>query len=186
MNKDADSAHVIRNRIKIIEGTEFNTLWGIIDAESDKQHLIQDLGNPYSRPWAAAYVLGEVGGAPALHKTTLRLSSSHESIHFLTAKLAFHLTARYIGIQSEGEPTVTQINTNTGQMTEVSARECPDPDIYERLMLRRRQANEYFVPVNPVTIRDLKAHLSEIPDDFIPMPKQELLEWTDHIPVNRS
>lgn len=184
MNKDADSAHVIRNTIKIIEGPKFDTLWGIIDSESNKQHLIQDLDNLYSRPWAAAYVLGEVGGAPALSETTLRLSPSYRSMHFLTAKLAFHLTTRYIRIQSEGEPTVTQINTNTGEMTQVPARQCPDPEVYERIVLRRQQANEYFVPVSSLIIKDLKTRLSEVPDDFIPMPKQELLEWIEHIPFS--
>lgn len=183
-NKNADSAHVIRNTIKIVEGPKFETLWEIIDTEGDKQHIVQDLDNPYSRPWAAAYLLGEIGGAPALSETTQRLSPSHQSIHFLTAKLAFHLTTRYMQIQSEGEPTVTQINTNTGEMTQVPARQCPDPEVYERIVLRRQQANEYYVPVNSLIIRDLKTRLSEIPDDFIPMPKQELLEWIEHIPFS--
>lgn len=185
-NKEADSAHVIRNTIKIMEGPDFATLWEIIDAESDTAALIEGSDNPFSLPWAAAYVLGEVGGALALSETTKRLSPVHIPRHFLTAKIAFHLTLRYLRVQFEGEPTVMRIDIETEEMTEVPARECPDPVIYERAMLRRRQANEYFVPVSPMVIRCLKSHLSAISEDFIPISKQELFQYIDAIPTQEE
>jgi hypothetical protein len=145
-NKRADSAHVIRNTIKEIEGKNFPILWGCIDRETDTNRLIGAIEDPYSKTWAAAYVLGEVGGAPALSNVTERLTSFHTARHFLTAKLAFHLVMRYMQIQKAGEPTITEMDVKTGRTIEIPTR-IRHPDIYQRQMLRRKQENEYFVPV---------------------------------------
>jgi hypothetical protein len=184
-SKQADSAHVIRNTIKEIEGPEFPTLWGLIDSESNTNRLVGTIDDPFSATWAAAYVLGEIGGAPALSNTTTRLSTADAPRHFLTAKLAYHLVVRYMQIQSEGEPTVTEFDTETGQRINVPTR-ARYPDVYERQMLRRQQANELFVAVQPRMLVYLKAHLAKIPDNFIPIPKRELFRYIERLPTSDS
>jgi hypothetical protein len=181
-NKKADSAHVIRNTIKLIEGEEFHTLWSLIDRETDTNHLIGTIDDPLSKPWAAAYVLGEIGGAPALNNVTGRLTPNHATRHFLTAKLAFHLIVRYIQIENLSEPTVTEIDAQTGITTEIATK-TRYPDKYQRQMLRREQENEYFVPVKRYMLLYLKSHLSKIPDNFIPLSKQEIFAYIDRIPI---
>ena len=60
------------------------------------------------------------------------------------------------------------------------------PDVYERQMLRRRQANEYFTPVDPLMVVYLKTHLNRIPDIYYPMPKAQLLKYCDHVGENAT
>ena len=43
-NKQADSCHVIRNTIKIIDGPTFPNLWQFITSECDQQRLIDTGG----------------------------------------------------------------------------------------------------------------------------------------------
>ncbi|MGH8501470.1 MAG: hypothetical protein ACREVE_03190 [Gammaproteobacteria bacterium] len=181
-NKKADSAHVLRNAVKDIDGPGFPILWSIIDLVKSQDELVSTIDDHRSLPWAAAYVLGELGGAQALSETTKRLSTAHMQLHFLTAKLAFHLTARYLQILNEQEPTVTELDIKTGQTVTVPTK-MRYPDIWQREMLRRTQANEYFVPVESLMLRYLKGHLSRVSDNFVPLPKRDLFNYVDHIPT---
>jgi len=182
-NKQADSCHVIRNTIKIIDGPTFLNLWQFITSESDQQHLINTVDDPYSVPWAAAFVLGEIGGKAALSETTGKLANPR--IPYLLVRLAMHLVVRYLQIVSEEEPQVEEMDVKTGQVQPVPAKE-RYPYMYERQMLRRRQANEYFTPVDPLMIVYLKSHLNRIPDTYYPMPKAQLLKYCDYLPTQKE
>ena len=182
-NKQADSCHVIRNTIKIIDGPTFPNLWQFITSGSDQQHLINTVDDPYSLPWAAAFVLGEIGGKAALSETTGKLANPY--IPYLWVRLAMHLVVRYLQIQSEEEPHVEEMDVKTGEVRRVPARE-RYPDVYERQILRRRQANEYFTPVDPLMVVYLKSHLNRIPDTYYPMPKAQLLKYCDYLPTQKE
>jgi 2-methylcitrate dehydratase PrpD len=182
-NKQADSCHVIRNTIKIIDGPAFPYLWQFIAAESDQQRLINTVDDPHSLPWAAAFVLGEIGGKPALSETTGKLANP--TIPYLWVRIAMHLVVRYLQILSEEEPQVEEMDVKTGAMMRFPAKD-RYPDVYERQMLRRRQANEYFTPVDPVMVPYLKAHLNRIPETYYPMSKAELLKYCDHLPTQKE
>jgi len=182
-NKQADSCHVIRNTIKIIDGPAFPSLWQFITAEADQQHLINTVDAPYSLPWAAAFVLGEIGGNPALCKITEELANP--TIPYLWVRIATHLVIRYLQILSEEEPLVEEMDVKTGAMMRFPAKD-RYPDVYERQMLRRRQANEYFTPVDPVMVSCLKARLNQIPETYYPMPKEQLLKYCDFLPTQKE
>jgi hypothetical protein len=49
-NKAADSCHVIRNTLKVLDGPQFGILWSFIDDEKDFEKLIRDIDEPYSLP----------------------------------------------------------------------------------------------------------------------------------------
>jgi 2-methylcitrate dehydratase PrpD len=159
-NKQADSCHVIRNTIKIIDGPAFASLWQFITTESDQQRLINTVDDPYSLPWAAAFVLGEIGGKAALSETTGKLANPNTP--YLWVRIAMHLVVRYVQILSEEEPQVEEMDVKTGVLGRFPAKD-RYPDVYERQMLRRQQANEYFTSVDPVMVLYLKAHLSRLP-----------------------
>src|SRR6266853_1440723 len=50
-NKEAFSAHVIRNAIKTIDVPDFSMCWNIIDAEKDARQLVQRLEDFFYAPW---------------------------------------------------------------------------------------------------------------------------------------
>jgi len=182
-NKQADSCHVIRNTIKTIDGPVFTSLWQFIDSEPDQQRLINTVDDPYSLPWAAAFVLGEIGGKPALSKTTGKLASS--TLPYLWIRIVMHLVVRYLKIISEEEPQVEEMDVKTGTMMRFPAKD-RFPDVYEREMLKRQQANEYFTPVDPAMVPYLKAHLNRIPETYYPMPKAQLLTYCDYMPTQKE
>ena len=51
-NKEAFSAHTVRNAIKIIDAPDFPLCWSIIDAEKDAGQIIQRLEDFSYTPWA--------------------------------------------------------------------------------------------------------------------------------------
>ena len=77
------------------------------------------------------------------------------------------------------------MDVKTGAMMRFPAKD-RYPDVYERQMLRRRQANEYFTPVDPVMVPYLKAHLNRIPENYYPMPKAQLLKYCDYLPTQKE
>jgi hypothetical protein len=105
--------------------------------------------DPYSLPWAAAFVLGEIGGKAALSGITGKLANPN--IPYLWIRIAMHLVVRYLQILSEEEPQVEEMDVKTGALRHFPAKD-RYPYMYERQMLRRRQANEYFTPVDPVMV----------------------------------
>jgi len=178
-NKQADSCHVIRNTIKAMDGPSFTVLWQLVESEPDQRRLIESVDDPYSLPWASAFVLGEIGGREALSRTTGKLAAS--STPYLWVRLAMHLIVRYMQIPSEDEPQIEEMDMKTGKVERFAAKE-RYPDVYERQMLRRRQANEYFTPVDPRMVAYLKSRLSRIPEAYFPLPKAQLVQYCGYLP----
>lgn len=184
-NKEAFSAHVLRATIATLDGPEFRILWSTIDSENDSQRLLQEMENPLHLPWAAAYVIGEVGGATALRAASLRLSPQHQARHFLIVRVVSHLVVRYLMIQNEGVVTSTIIDLKTREVTRhdpVSA----ESEAYKMERLRRKQANEYFTPVELRDINELKAGLDRIPDSLLNIKRQVFLGSINKVPTRAS
>lgn len=181
-NKKADSAHVIRNAIKEVEGTEFKTLWKLIDGVKNHSDLVSDIDNPYSKPWGAAYIIGEMGGAGALEETCARLTTRHDPRYYLLTRLATHLLVRYSRIRYQGEPTITIKDVKTGKSSKVRTREF-DLELYERQMLRRKQEDEYFVPVEMKLMEKLNRRMSRLPQRVVPGTMSEIRKLMSNVPV---
>lgn len=135
-NKDADSAHMIRQTIKKIDGPELKTLWDIIDNIDPSEDLTQSIADPYSMTWAACYVLGEVGGIKALHGLSLRLTAEYSHLYYLTVRMLSQLLIRYLKAIDPEEPLMNQLDFDTNRVTQVPIRRIPEE--YNRIMLRRR------------------------------------------------
>ena len=181
-NKKADSAHVIRNTIKEIEGPGFKTLWKLIDNEKSKKNIVTNANNPYYEPWAAAYIIGEIAGAYGLQDTCDRLTTLHSPRHYLLVRLATHLLVRYNRIRYQGDPTITIKDVATGKSSTVHTRDY-DLELYNRQMLRRKQENEYFVPVEREVLEKLEQRLSMLPPMLIPGAMSEIKEMMYNVPV---
>lgn len=181
-NKKAFSAHVVRDAIKRIDGPEFPLLWRMIDGESDTRRILDGLDNPFYLPWAAAFILGEIGGASALHQAALRLAAEHKVRHYMIVRIASHLVVRYLSIPTERGPTMTLIDLKTGAQTPGVPMSEDSPQ-YKMEMQKRSESNELFVPVGAQTLRDLKARLACIPDSIFNVEKREFLSAIDRIPV---
>ena len=145
-NKKAFSAHVVRDAIKRIDGPEFRLLWQIVDGESDTQRILDGLDDPFYLPWAAAFILGEVGGASGLRGAAVRLGAEHIVRHYMIIRITSHLVIRYLSIQSEHEPTMTTIDLKTGEKTSGVPTSAGSPH-YQMEMRRRSESNELFTPV---------------------------------------
>jgi len=172
-NKRADSCHVIREAIKRNDGTELPTLWEVIAAVSDPDSLPAEIDDHYSLPWSAAYVLGEIGGRPALGKVTGKLELPDPGWQYLFVRIAMHLLVRYAHVMNPEEPEVEGVDVHTGRAFRRLMREAA-PDLYERTMLRRRQENELFVPVDPGLLPDLIRNISAIDDSILPCDRNQL------------
>lgn len=181
-NKKAFSAHVVRDAIKRIDGQEFRFLWQIVDGESDTQRILDGLDDPFYLPWAAAFILGEVGGASGLRGAAVRLGAEHSVRHYMIVRITSHLVIRYLSIQSEREPTMTTIDLKTGERTSGVSTSAESPH-YQMEMLRRSESNELFMPVEEQTLLDLKARLARIRDSIFNIEKQQFLSAIDKIPV---
>ena len=93
-NKEAYSAHVVRHAIKMSDGPQLPTLWALIDAETDSGAIREKMEDFTYLPWAAGFIIGEVGGAHAFAETTQRLSLDHAARHYLLVPLLSHLVVR--------------------------------------------------------------------------------------------
>ena len=87
MNKEAFSAHVVRNTIKLIDAPSFGFLWQMIDLELDAPRIQEHFEDLFYPPWAGAFILGEIGGAPAFEQTVGRLNP-----HLLPRRSSCRLT----------------------------------------------------------------------------------------------
>ena len=180
-NKEAFSAHVLRNAIKTIDAPTFPFSWSIIDAETDTDRLVRRLEDFSYAPWALAYILGEIGGHGALRGASMRLRPEHSVRHFMIVRLTSHLLVRYLAIQDYKPPTMTVIDVKTGEMT----RGLPMGDLlpsHKMEMLRRSQADELFTPIAPTLIQELRKGLASIPDNLFNMPRELLLRGLDQVP----
>jgi hypothetical protein len=183
-NKKAFSAHVLRETIKKIDGSNFRLLWNIIDSETDAQVVNEGLNNPFYLPWAAVWVLGEIGGINALTQATARLGPEHAVRLHLIISLISHATTRYHRIQEEGLVTQTFIDLKTGAISSGNPT-AADSETYKMEMLRRRQANEYFTPLESETIADLTNGLAAILNYPTAISAQMLMASVQKLPIRR-
>jgi len=174
-NKSAFSAHVIRNAIKLSDGPEFRTLWSFIDTESDARAIVERMDDFDYIPWAATFILGEVGGAHVFASTTARLTPPHQPRYHLLVRLLSHIVVRYLQIAEDTKPQSTMIDLNTGEATKVAT----TGPAYEMEMTKRTQANEYFTPLSAAIVADAKRKLQSIPDSVFNYPKPQFLHALD-------
>lgn len=165
-----------------MDGPQLNMLWSFIGEEKDHEKLIKEVDNPYSLPWAAAYVLGEVGGMPALSTVTGKLNKKELGMQYLYVRVAFHLIVRYLKILNQEEPSIETMDVKTGRVEKRPTREVAS-DMLERQLLRRKQADEYFTEVEPEMLMYLKRNLERLPEQIFPAPKQQLIQYLDYIPT---
>jgi hypothetical protein len=180
-NKDAFSAHVVRNTIKTIDAPDFPLSWSIIDSEKDAGQLIQHLEDFCYAPWAAAFILGEIGGAGALRGVAARLSPDHSARHYMIVRITSHLLIRYLKIQAPKPVTMTVIDLKTGEMKKgvPAAENSPN---YRMEMLRRSQADELFAPLERSLVEDIRAKLGRIPDQVLNCTRDQFNRALDQVP----
>jgi len=184
-NKEAFSAHVVRNAIKTIDAPVFPLSWSVIDAETDPNQLARRLEDFTYAPWAVAYILGEIGGHGALRGASLRLSSEHASRHYMIVRIISHLLVRYLKIKAYKPPTLTMIDLKTGEMTRGLPQAEHSP-AHKMEMLRRSQADELFTPLDPRLIQELKRGLTSVPDKILNLPREDFLCALDQIPKRNA
>ena len=179
-NKDAFSAHVVRQAIKLSDGSELKTLWSCIDLEFDSSAIVKRMDDLSYPPWAAAFIIGEVGGATAFTEATHRLTPSHSARHYLIVRLLCHVMVRYLSIEKESEPQTTFIDLTTGDSETFLSRYISRPT-FDMTRRKRSEANELFTPLTRAAIQDVKTRLQSLPDSIFNYPKHDFLRALDHI-----
>jgi len=180
-NKEAISAHIVRHTIKTIDQPDFSFIWSVIDGETDAGRIIERLEDFSYLPWAVTYVLGEIGGAPALRAAAARLTPEHSVRHYLIVRLASHLVVRYLKIGAAKPPTITMIDVKTGEMTR-GLPAGPDSPHYKMEMRKRSEADELFTPVEASLAADLKTRLSRIPDHILNLKREVFYDAIEKLP----
>jgi hypothetical protein len=180
-NKEAFSAHVVRNALKTIDAPDFALSWSIIDAEKDAGQLIQRLEDFYYAPWAVAFVLGEIGGAGALRGAAARLGQEHAARHYMIVRIISHILIRYLKIQSPKPATMTMIDLKTGEMTRGIPVE--EGSQQQQMETRRRvEADELFTPLDPALAQSIKTRLAGIPDKLLNCSRDQFDALLDRVP----
>ena len=177
-NKKAFSAHYLRCAIRRNEGTPLRSLWSFIDAETDSRALVERMDDYSYLPWAATFIIGEIGGAPAFAATAERLTAPHQPRYHLLVRLFSHIVIRYLQIAKPEEPTGTIIDINTGEKRSIPLREIGG-HAYENELRKRSQADEFFTPLSASSVADAKRRLQLIPDTYFNIAKPEFLHAID-------
>jgi len=177
-NKEAISAHVVRNTIKAIAGPNFHSLWSFIDAENDAVSIVERMDDFTYLPWAATFILGEIGGSDAFVATTARLKPPHQARYHLLVRLLSHILVRYFQIAEPAEPTATIIDVETGERKTILLRDLGG-NAYQTRLTRQSEADEYFTPLFANTVADAKRQLQVIPDSFFSIQKPQFLHALD-------
>jgi hypothetical protein len=180
-NKEAFSAHAVRNAIKTIDAPDFPLCWSIIDAEKAAEQIVHRLEDFHYAPWAVAYVLGEIGGAGALRGIAVRLGQEHSARHYMIVRIASHILVRYLKIQSPKPVTMTMIDVNTGEMTKGIPAGENSPQ-HKMEMRRREEADEYFTSVDPSVANGIKTRLAVVPDKLLNCTRDQFNALLDRIP----
>lgn len=180
-NKEAFSAHVVRNALKTIDAPDFALSWSIVDAEKDAGQLIQRLEDFYYAPWAVAFVLGEIGGIGALRGVAARLGQEHSARHYMIVRILSHLLVRYLKIQSPKPVTMTMIDLKTGEMTKGIAAGESSPQ-HQMEMRRRTEADQLFMPLEPSLTQSIKTRLAGIPDKLLNCSRDQFDALLDRVP----
>lgn len=184
-NKEAFSAHILRNAIKTIDVPDFTLSWQLIDPETDTRHLVEHFEDFSYVPWAVAFVLGEIGGAGALRGAAARLGPEHAARHYMIVRIMSHLLVRYLKIQAAKPPTMTMIDVNTGEMTRGVSFGESSPS-YKMEMLRRSQADELFTPIEPSLLHDIGNKLERIPDRLLNLTRDDFYRVLDKVPKRHA
>lgn len=184
-NKDAFSAHIVRQAAKQSDGSQLRAMWSFIDSETDSTALVQRMEDFSYLPWAAAFIIGEVGGAFAFEQATERLTPSHSARHYLIVRLLSHVMVRYLSIEKEAEPKTTFIDLQTGEQETLLSRYTARPE-FDMARRRRAEANELFTPLSRQAVQDAKTRLQSIPDALLNYPKPDFLHALDCIYKRRA
>jgi hypothetical protein len=179
-NKAAFSAHVVRQAVKQCDGPQLAVLWNCIDAETNSTAIIQRMEDFAYLPWAAAFIIGEVGGAFAFTQATKRLGPSHSARHYLIARLLSHVVVRYLGIEKESEPQTTFIDLKTGEQETLLSRYVARPQ-FDMARRKRTESNELFTRLTRTSIQEAKTGLTLLPDEVLNYPKPDFLHALDCI-----
>ena len=175
-NKDAISAHVVRYAVAVSDGPEFRRVWSYIDAEGDATAITERMDDFNYLPWAAAFILGEIGGASAFLGASDRLMLAHAARHYLLVRLLSHVVVRYLQISQAAEPTGTMVDVQTGEVTRIAIPRGPS---YDMELRKRTESNRYFTPLSAAAVADAKRRLQTIPDSVFNHPKPQFLHALD-------
>lgn len=185
MNKAAYSAQVLRNAIKTLDAPTFPLSWAIIDSETDADQIVRRLDDFAYAPWAITYILGEIGGHGALRSAAMRLRPEHAARHYMIVRLIAHIGVRYLQIRDYKPPTMTMINAETGKVTH-SLPQAGFPEVQAKQTQRRSEADELFLPVDPMVIQDLQRGLGSIPDAILDMPRDLIYRTLEQLPKRHA
>ncbi len=181
-NKSAFSAHVVRNTIKAIDAPDFLLSWSIIDAEKDADSIVRNLEDFGYAPWATAYVLGEIGGAGALRGIATRLGAEHCARHYMVVRILSHLLSRYLEIQAPKPRTMTIIDVKSEEIIARGVPEAVSSPTHKMDLLRRSQADEFFILIEPSLAQIIGTRLSHIPDGLLNTSREIFLKALEKIP----
>jgi len=184
-NKNAFSAHVLRNTMRHCDGPELLSLWACIDEESDSKAIVERMEDFGYLPWASAFIIGEIGGTPAFVRILERLSPEHAPRHYLIVRLFSHLLIRYLAIEKETEPKTTFIDLKTGEQESLLSRYTATTS-FDMTARKRKEANELFTPLTREQIQSAKISLETIPDRLLNLDRGQFLKLLDHLRVHNA
>jgi len=184
-NKEAISAHVVRNTIKAIDGPDFSSLWSFIDAETDAATIVARMDDFTYLPWAAAFILGEIGGSHVFIATTSRLKPPNQTRYHLLVRLLSHVLIRYLQIAEPAEPTATVIDVETGERKTIPLRDVGG-NAYQMHLTRQSEADEYFTPISTEAVADANRQLQVIPDSFFNIQKPQFLHALECLQIRND
>ena len=133
-------------------------------------------------PWAATFIIGELGGAPAFQQTVSRLTLSHSARHFLLVRLFSHTLVRYLSIDAEEEPQSTMIDLNTGESEQLLSRYVSRPN-FDMTRRKRTEANELFTPLPRSAVQNAQRNIEQIPGRLFNVPKEQFRIALSRLPL---
>jgi hypothetical protein len=161
-NKFDDSCILLRHTILTIEEPAFNTLWSMLESDV------------FNESTAASFVLGDIGGLPALKKLLTTLGTFDAKVYAYAIPCLVHLIYRYLKILDESEPTMQRINVETGETENVLLCQIA-PDIYDRTMECRKISNKHFVAIPHSDFAKMIDTINKIPEHHFDDPRKEVV-----------
>lgn len=184
-NKEAFSAHAVRIAVCECDGPNLPTLWSLIDAENNSATIEPRMDDVTYLPWAATFIIGEIGGAPAFQQAIHRLGPDHSRRHFLLIRLFSHILVRYLSISAEPEPEVTFIDLKSGESERQLSRYMSRPT-FDMTTRKRKEANRLFSPLPITAIEEAKSLIASIPDALFNMPRSQFGVALSQLPVRKK
>jgi hypothetical protein len=161
-NKAAGSAHVIRQTIGAIDGDDLATLWQMIDEQDPDEVLSPDHPSNVARTWAAANIVGEIGGSSAVYRVGDRIRSASGSQSDLLLRILTHLGLRYMEIAGARAPTLSHETISTDRTWEEELVPGQHDERRERLLCDRRADARRFGLIRPDLLRELRAWVAQM------------------------